>query len=95
MPVETNNKNKAKPPRFKQFGGSFVILLTLLLVLNLVVPSLSGPKLPQVPYSDFITQVQAGRVDRAVVGNDRIQYSTLASSIPATSANFTPVLPSE
>ncbi len=79
MPVETNNKNKAKPPRFKQFGGSFVILLTLLLVLNLVVPSLSGPKLPQVPYSDFITQVQAGRVDRAVVGNERIQYSIKAT----------------
>ncbi len=79
MPVETNNKNKAKPPRFRQFGGSFIVLLTLLLVLNLVVPSLTGPKLPQVPYSDFITQVQAGKVDRAVVGNDRIQYSIKAT----------------
>lgn len=81
MPVETNNKNKAKPPRFRQFGGSFIALLTLLLVLNLVVPSLTGPKLPQVPYSDFITQVQAGKVDRAVVGNDRIQYSIKATDL--------------
>jgi cell division protease FtsH len=81
MPVETNNKNKAKPPRFRQFGGSFIALLTLLLVLNLVVPSLTGPKLPQVPYSDFITQVQAGKVDRAVVGNDRIQYSIKATDV--------------
>ncbi len=73
MPVETNNQKK--PPRVRQFGGSLLILLTLLLVLNLVVPSFFGPKLPQIPYSDFINQVQAGKVRRAVVGNDRIQYS--------------------
>ncbi|BAZ03499.1 ATP-dependent zinc metalloprotease FtsH [Calothrix sp. NIES-3974] len=73
MPVETNNQKK--PPRVRQFGGSLLILLTLLLVLNLVVPSFFGPKLPQIPYSDFINQVQAGKVKRAVVGNDRIQYS--------------------
>jgi cell division protease FtsH len=79
MPVETNNKNKSKPPRFRQFGGSFIVLLTLLLVLNLVVPSLTGPKLPQASYSNFITQVQAGKVDRAIVGNDRIQYSIKAT----------------
>lgn len=73
MPVETNNKKK--PPRVRQFGGSLLILLTLLLVLNLVLPSFFGPKLPQVPYSDFIEQVQAGKVNKAVVGNERIQYS--------------------
>lgn len=75
MPVDTNNKNKIKPPRVRQFGGSLLILLSLLLVLNLIVPSFFGPKLSQIPYSDFITQVQAGKVDKAVVGNDRIQYS--------------------
>lgn len=76
MPVETNNnKNKIKPPRVRQFGGSLLILLTLLLVLNLIVPSFFGPKLPQIPYSDFIVQVQAGKVDKAIVGQDRIQYS--------------------
>ncbi|WP_017651750.1 ATP-dependent zinc metalloprotease FtsH [Fortiea contorta] len=75
MPVETNNKNQMKPPRWRQFGGSFLILLTLLLLLNLIVPSFFGPRLPQVPYSDFIVQVEAGKVDKAIVGGDRIQYS--------------------
>ncbi|NMG07851.1 ATP-dependent zinc metalloprotease FtsH [Brasilonema sp. UFV-L1] len=76
MPVETNNnKRQMKPPRIRQFGGSLLILLTLLFLLNAIVPSFFGPKLPQVPYSDFIAQVQAGKVDRAVVGGDRIEYA--------------------
>ncbi|MBW4643729.1 MAG: ATP-dependent zinc metalloprotease FtsH [Goleter apudmare HA4340-LM2] len=74
MPVETNNKNSIKPPRWRQFGGSFLILLTLLLLLNFIVPSFFGPRLPQVPYSDFIVQVEAGKVDKAIVGSDRIEY---------------------
>jgi len=75
MPVETNDKKQVKPPKMRQFGGSLLILLSLLLVLNLVIPGFFGPRLPQVAYSDFITQVEAGKVDRAVVGSDRIEYS--------------------
>ncbi|MBH8562104.1 ATP-dependent zinc metalloprotease FtsH [Nostoc sp. CENA67] len=75
MPVETNKKRQIKPPRVRQFGGSLLILLTLLLLLNFIVPSFFGPRLPQVPYSDFIAQVQAGKVDKAIIGGDRIQYS--------------------
>src|SRR5689334_22189873 len=75
MPVETNNKRQIKPSRVRQFGGSLLILLTLLLLLNFIVPSFFGPRLPQVPYSEFIAQVQAGKVDKAIVGGDRIQYS--------------------
>ncbi|KAF3889307.1 MULTISPECIES: ATP-dependent zinc metalloprotease FtsH [Nostocales] len=74
MPVETNKKRQIKPPRIRQFGGSLLILLTLLLLLNFIVPNFFGPRLPQVPYSDFITQVQAGKVDRAIVGNESIEY---------------------
>ncbi|AFY43476.1 ATP-dependent zinc metalloprotease FtsH [Nostoc sp. PCC 7107] len=81
MPVEKNNKNSIKPPRIKQFGGSLLILLTLLLLLNFIVPSFFGPRLPQVPYSDFVAQVQQGKVDRAVIGGDRIEY-TLKGQIP-------------
>ncbi|MEB3180673.1 MAG: ATP-dependent zinc metalloprotease FtsH [Nostocaceae cyanobacterium] len=75
MPVETNNDKKPiKTPRVRQFGGSLLILLTLLLFLNLVIPSFFGARYPQVPYSDFISQVEAGKVERAIVGGDRIQY---------------------
>ncbi|MBE9049015.1 ATP-dependent zinc metalloprotease FtsH [Nostocales cyanobacterium LEGE 11386] len=75
MPVETNNKKPTKPPKTRQFGGSLLILLTFLLLLNLIVPSLLGTRQSQVPYSEFITQVQDGKVERAVVGSDRIEYT--------------------
>ena len=75
MPVETNHENEMKPPKIRQFGGSLLILLTFLLLLNLIIPSLMGTRLQQVPYSDFIAQVQAGKVDKAIVGSDRIEYS--------------------
>jgi cell division protease FtsH len=73
MPVD--NKNQNKPPKLRQLGGSFLLLLTLLLLLNLIVPSFFGQSLPQVPYSEFIAQVEAGKVDKAMVGGDRIEYS--------------------
>ena len=74
MPVDTQNKNSIKPPKMRQFGGSLFILLTLLLLLNFIVPSFFGQEYPQAAYSDFITQVQAGKVERAIVGNQSIQY---------------------
>lgn len=82
MPVETNNNRPLKPPKVRQFGGSFLILLTILLLLNFIVPSF-GSQAPQVAYSDFITQVEAGKVDRAIVGGDRIEY-TLKSENPTS-----------
>ncbi|MDP5338334.1 MAG: ATP-dependent zinc metalloprotease FtsH [Nodularia sp. (in: cyanobacteria)] len=76
MPVETNNHKKPnKDPKTRQFGGSLLILLSFLLLLNLIVPSLLGQRTAQVPYSEFITQVQNNQVEQAVVGSDRIQYT--------------------
>ncbi|MBD1880539.1 ATP-dependent zinc metalloprotease FtsH [Coleofasciculus sp. FACHB-T130] len=74
MPVENNNKRSPKASRTKQFGGSFLILFTILLLLNFIIPSF-GSQLPQVPYSDFINQVESGKVEQAVVSNDRIEYA--------------------
>jgi cell division protease FtsH len=89
MPVETNNNRQIKPPRVRQFGGSLLILLTLLLLLNFIVPSV-GSRQPQVAYSDFIAQVEAGKVDRAVVGSDRIEY-ILKSDTGTQSAPIEPI----
>ena len=82
MPVETNNyKRSDKAPKPRQLGGSLLILLTFLLLLNLVIPSLFGQGKAQVAYSEFITQVQNNQVEQAVVGSDRIQY-TLKTQTP-------------
>ncbi|MFN6558467.1 MAG: ATP-dependent zinc metalloprotease FtsH [Nostoc sp. ChiSLP01] len=75
MPVETNNKRPMKPPKTRQFGGSFFILLSLLLLLNFIVPSFFMSRSPQIPYSTFLAQVEALKVDRAIVSGDRIEYT--------------------
>lgn len=75
MAVETNNKPFPKPPKIKQIGGSLLTFITILLLLNLaIIPSL-GSHYRDVPYSDFIKQVEAGKVERAIVRPERIQYT--------------------
>jgi cell division protease FtsH len=74
MPIETNRKPSLKPPEVKQLGGSLLAFVTALLLLNLaIIPSFS-PHYREVPYSDFIEQVEAGKVERAIVSPNRIQY---------------------
>ncbi|PPS42837.1 ATP-dependent zinc metalloprotease FtsH [Chroococcidiopsis sp. TS-821] len=83
MPVE-NSRNAPKLPKPRQIGESFLIFLTALLLFNLaIIPSL-GTRYPEVAYSDFIDQVEAGKVDRAIIGSDRIQY-VLKSDNPSES----------
>ncbi|MGI0488140.1 ATP-dependent zinc metalloprotease FtsH [Pantanalinema rosaneae CENA516] len=73
MPVE-KNKLPIKTPRPRQFGGGLLILLTLLLVLNFIVPTF-GARPAQIAYSDFVAQVQAGKVDRALVSPGQIEFT--------------------
>jgi cell division protease FtsH len=71
MPVE-NNRNSPKVPKPSQVGESFLIFLAALLLFNLaIIPNL-GTRYPEVAYSDFIDQVEAGKVDRAIIGAERI-----------------------
>ncbi len=74
MPVDTRNNSPLKTPKPRQLGGSLLILLALLLLLNFVIPSF-GPRPPQVAYSDFINQVTLGKVDRALVSAEKIEFT--------------------
>ena len=74
MPVDKDNNRPAKPPRTRQFGGSLLVLFTILLLLNFILPSF-GPQPTQVAYSDFVAQVEADQVLQAVVGNERIEFA--------------------
>jgi cell division protease FtsH len=50
-----------------------LILFILLMILNLVL--LRGPRYPEVSYSTFVNQVEAGHVDYAIVSANQIQYT--------------------
>ncbi|MBF2021745.1 MAG: ATP-dependent zinc metalloprotease FtsH [Hydrococcus sp. C42_A2020_068] len=72
MPIDTNNNRRLKMPEPKQFGGSLILLFALLILFNLFL--LQGPRYPTTAYSDFIAQVEAGQVERAEIGPERIRY---------------------
>lgn len=74
MPVEKNNKRPMKTPKPRQLGGGLLILLTLLLLLNFILPGFLGPRYPQVFYSDFIKLVENDKVAQAVVSNEQIRF---------------------
>jgi cell division protease FtsH len=71
MPVDTKKPRSQRP---RQFGGGLLIVFTLLLLLNFIIPSFGGQP-SQVPYSDFVSQVEANQVDRAIIGNDKIEFT--------------------
>ena len=86
MPVDTEPNRQSKPSEPRQFGSSLIFIFWLLILLNLFL--FRGPQYRQVPYSRFIEQVEAGKVVRAVVGSDRIQYEL--KSEPTAQPSTTP-----
>jgi cell division protease FtsH len=72
MPVETDGERNVKSPEPRQFGGGLLLWLALIICLNLIF--FSEPRYPRVPYSDFVAQVEAGKVSRAVISSERIEY---------------------
>lgn len=72
MPVETNGNQQTKKPEPQHFGGGFLLWLALLIFLNLIF--IGEPLSQRVPYSTFLSQVEAGKVARATVSTNRIDY---------------------
>ena len=67
-------KDNPQPPRGRQIGNILFLLGALLLVANLFLPQLLGPRIPQVPYSLFIQEIDNGQVERVSVGQNEIRY---------------------
>ena len=79
MPIDTNNDRSLKTPEPKQFGGSLLILFVLLILFNLF--WLGGPRYPTTAYSDFLAQVEAGKVERVEIGPERIRYTLKSEGV--------------
>ncbi len=67
---------KDKPPgsRPRLISNILFLVAGLFLFINLFLPQLFGNPIPQVPYSLFIDQVDAGQVDKVSVGQNEIIY---------------------
>jgi len=79
MPIDTNNERSWKTPEPKQFGGSLLILFVLLILFNLF--WLGGPRDPTTAYSDFLAQVEAGKVERVEIGPEQIRYTLKSEGV--------------
>jgi cell division protease FtsH len=73
-------KEQPKPSRFRLFNNIFLILGVGFLAVNFLLPLISGPPIPGVPYSLFIHQVQAGEVSRVQVGQNQIRFQLKAAA---------------
>jgi cell division protease FtsH len=51
-----------------------VAVAAVLVFVNVLLPNMSAPKIPGVPYSQFIHQVEAGEVAKASVGQSQIRF---------------------
>jgi cell division protease FtsH len=81
MPVDNNNSNHntnkpSEPQRswVKKYGTSLFLLAATVLLINFgLLPNL-GANRRQVPYSQFLEQVQADKVEQATIGREQIRY---------------------
>ncbi|MBV9389152.1 MAG: ATP-dependent zinc metalloprotease FtsH4 [Chroococcidiopsidaceae cyanobacterium CP_BM_ER_R8_30] len=67
-------KDQPRPPRARLVSNILLLLSSAFLLVNLFLPNLFGPRIPQVPYSLFIHQVQQQEVTSVYVGQNQIQY---------------------
>ena len=72
MPIDTQSDPHIKTPEPRQLSRSIVLILMWLILLNLFFSQIAENQ--PVPYSDFINQVEAGKVARVVISPNRIQY---------------------
>ncbi len=69
----SNSSRKIKPPKIRNIAGSFLLWFGLLMLINWVAFEQTKPE--QIPYSDFVAQVEADRIASAVISSSRIEYS--------------------
>ncbi len=72
MPIDKDPERRIKPLELRKFGGSMTVFFIWLTILNLFL--FQSPRYPEVPYSTFITQVEADQVASAIVSPTQIQY---------------------
>ena len=73
MPIDTNNNPREKKPEPRPLGREIILILWMLILANLFFFP-REPRFEEVPYSQFIDQVESGQVESAEVGTERIRY---------------------
>ena len=72
MPLDTNNNRRIKTPEPRRFGGTWFLIFMALMFLNLLL--IQVPQATTKAYSEFLTQVEAGKVSRVEIAPNNIRY---------------------
>ncbi len=75
MPVEKNGDRSPNVPKLTRISGSLLSLIVYLILFNFLVLPLLRPHPLKVLYSTFIKQVNEGKVARAYITQEEIQYN--------------------
>lgn len=75
---------KPQPAWRRQLSAILIWGSTIFLLVNLFVPQLFAPRIPQVPYSLFIDQVEDGKVQSVYVAQNEIRYQLKPDSTAST-----------
>lgn len=90
MPIDSNANRPSKTREPNGWGRSLIILLMWLLFLNLFI--MRTAEQSTVSYSQFIDEVEAGKVAEAKIGSDRIVYSLKTDTTAKDNAKPQPEL---
>lgn len=67
-------KDPPNAPPSRRLGNILLIISGVFLLIEILLPRVLGPQIPQVPYSLFIHQVQEHEVARVSIGQNQIRY---------------------
>jgi cell division protease FtsH len=82
MSKSQKNKDKKKPSGFGKFGDNFNffnsmwLILIIIFGLNLLIPAVTNMQVEEVPYSTFVSQVDAGNVTKVDINTYDITWTT-------------------
>jgi cell division protease FtsH len=85
-------KERPTPSRNTIITNLAIAASAVLIFVTVLLPNLSGPKIPGVPYSLFVHQVEEGQVSRVSIGQSEIRYQLEgAENLPGSIYVTTPI----
>jgi cell division protease FtsH len=85
--MKDNRKDQDPTPTGRIPGGMFMILIviSIVMLINMFINSMMRSSIEQIPYSEFVSLVRAGRVERVVVEPDRLMITLKDVSVSSNS----------
>jgi cell division protease FtsH len=92
-PDPTSGSNPSDNSRGRWLGSGLLIMAAAFIVLSVFSSQVQQPQSEEVPYSQFLEQVESGQVAEAVIAPDQIRYQLKSAQGDEESAQFLRTVP--